>query len=190
MIKDLDDSLKELFEVELERMLSDSIAVVFDPPDDNFRPPSGRTVDCFLYDVRENSELRSNEWLIERQSNGAYQRKPPLVRVDCSYLITAWLGDIGSEHQLLGQVLKVLLRYPTLPNSVLHGSLVGQQPPLPTTAIQPARLQSLGEFWQALGGKPKASLNYTVTIGIEPFEPLEGTLVTNTQIQLRQGLQE
>jgi hypothetical protein len=34
-------------------------------------------------------------------------------------------------------------------------------------------LQSVSEFWQALGGKPKAALNYTVTIGIVPDRPIE-----------------
>ncbi|MDJ0747492.1 MAG: Pvc16 family protein [Xenococcaceae cyanobacterium MO_167.B27] len=50
------------------------------------------------------------------------------------------------------------------------------------------RLQSLGEFWQALGGKPKAALHYTVTIGVEPFSPQEVTPVT--EILIQQGLKE
>jgi hypothetical protein len=48
----------------------------------------------------------------------------------------------------------------------LQGKLRGQEPSLPATTLQPGRLQSVAEFWQALGGKPKAALNYTVTIGI------------------------
>ena len=190
MFKDLDDSLKKLFEVELLGVLSDSVTVVFDTPDGNFNPPNQRTVDLFLYDVRENRDLRSNEWLVERQSSGVARRKLPPVRVDCSYIVTAWSGNAESEHSLLGEVMKVLLRHSTLPDSVLVGSLAGQEPPLPTTSLQQARLQSLGEFWQALGGKPKATLNYTVTISVEQYKPSEAPLVTEHQIGLRQSLQE
>jgi hypothetical protein len=62
--------------------------------------------------------------------------------------------------------MKVLLRHPTIPDVLLQGNLRGQEPPLPSSTLQPGRLQSVAEFWQALGGKPKAALNYTVTIGI------------------------
>jgi hypothetical protein len=67
----------------------------------------------------------------------------------------------------------VLLRHPTLPEVLLQGSLKGQEPPLPSSTLQPGRLQSVGEFWQALGGKPKAALNYTVTIGVVPDRAIE-----------------
>jgi hypothetical protein len=126
-------------------------------------------INFFLYDVRENMELRSNEWSLERQSNGTATRKRPAVRVECSYLITAWPSDASdwkTEHRLLGAVMKILLRYPRIPEDVLQGSLQGQEPPLRTTTLRPTQLNSLGEFWQAMGGKPKAALNYTVTIAV------------------------
>jgi hypothetical protein len=63
--------------------------------------------------------------------------------------------------------MRVLLQHPTLPAQVLQGELVDQQPPLPTISLHSGRLQSPGEFWQALGGKPKAGFHYTVTIGID-----------------------
>lgn len=190
MFRDLDNSLKKLLEVELLGVLSDSVTIVFDTPDDKFNPPNQRTVDFFLYDIQENRELRSNEWLLERQSNGIVRQNLPTVRVDCSYMVTAWSGNAESEHSLLGEVMKVLLRHPTLPDTVLTGSLAGREPPLPTSTLQPAKLQSLGEFWQALGGKPKAALHYTVTIAVEPFAPLEARLVTEQQISIGDSSQK
>ena len=62
-------------------------------------------------------------------------------------------------------------------DDLLQGGLQSQELPLPTAALQPGRLQSLGEFWQALGGKPKSALNYTVTIAVQPFDVLEVSLV-------------
>ena len=113
--------------------------------------------------------------------------------MECSYLITAWSSDSApnpaqQEHYLLGEVMKVLLRHPTIPAEVLQGSLKGQEPPLPAITLQPGRLQSLGEFWQALGGKPKAALNYTVTIGVDAHKPAEaGPPVTDKRVP---GLKE
>ena len=189
-IDDLDKTLEKLLELDLLGVWSNSVNISFDRPDEDYTPGEA-TINLFLYDVRENRELRSNEWLIERQSNGTVNKQRPPVRVNCSYLVTAWAGDVLSEHKLLSQAMKVLLRYPTLPDSILEGSLKGQEPPLPTSTLQPGHLQSLGEFWQALGGKPKAALNYTVTIGVEAYKLVEAEpAVREKQIAFEQGLEE
>lgn len=173
MISDLDKTLRKLLAQEIVEI--DEANVHFDPPDDQFTPALP-AIDFFLYDIRENRELRSNEPVVALQE-GKYMHRLPPTRVDCSYLITAWAGDIASEHQLLGRVMEILLRYPSLPLDLLQGELAGgqregQELPLPTTSLQPGRLQSVAEFWQALGGKPKAALNYTVTIAVAP-QPAE-----------------
>lgn len=183
MIKDLDDALKLLLEQSLHGVFTEPVTVVFETPVDANRPSGNYAVDLFLYDVRENRELRNNEWQIERNGASSVTKRRPLIRVDCSYLITAWSKDAVGEHDLLGQVMKVLLRHPILPDAILQGDLKGQEPSLPAAVLQPGRLQSLGEFWQALGGTPKAALNYTVTIGIEVGEPIElGPPVTDRRI--------
>jgi hypothetical protein len=198
MIDDLDRTLEALLKRELPPDLVEQVTISFATPDDQF-PPSSVTlpaIDLFLYDMRENRELRSNEWLVERQSDGTATKKRPPVRLDCSYLITAWASQSSTtpaqdEHHLLGEVMKVLLRHPTIPDEVLQGSLRGQQPPLPASVLQPGLLQSLGEFWQALGGKPKAALHYTVTIGVEVHKPVEaGPPVRDTMLKFRHIVQE
>lgn len=192
MINALDETLAALLRREFAAGLSDQVQVSFATPDDQFPPQSVTlpAIDLFLYDVRENLELRSNETYVERHADGTATRLPPPVRVDFSYLITAWPSESvpdpsEDEHRLLGEVMLVLLRYRTIPEEVLQGVLVGQQPPLPVSSLQPGRLQSLGEFWQALGGKPKAALNYMVTLAIDvaPAEKLR--LVTDKKIKIR-----
>lgn len=195
MIHDLDRTLEVLLTRELPAELANQVTISFATPDDQFPPTSVPlpAIDLFLYDVRENRELRSNEWLVERRSNGTTTRQRPPARVDCSYFITAWPSTNApnaaqDEHRLLGEVMRVLLRHATLPAAVLQGSLVGQEPPLPTCVLHPGRLQSLGEFWQALGGKPKAALNYTVTIGVSVREPEEiGPPVIDQRLRFRTG---
>lgn len=185
MIDDLDTSLTHLISQEVSSL--DKTKVHFDAPDDKFAPALP-AVNLFLYDVRENTELRSNEWLVERRTDGTTTKKRSPKRVECSYLITAWAGDVKSEHKLLGDVMTALLRHPTLPAEILQGSLQGQSPSLPAITLQPGRLQSLGEFWQALGGKPKSALNFTVTIGVEALKPVEaGPPITDKRIP---GLKE
>ncbi len=192
MIHHLDNTLKELLRQELPESLASQITVSFATPDQDFPPPSVPTpaIDLFLYDVRENRDLRHSEWQIEKRDDGKVTKRRPAVRVDCSYLVTAWPTPVESgpppikeEHWMLSEVLKILIRHLTIPAAVLQGDLVGQEPPLPTITLQPGRLQSLGEFWQALGGKPKAALQYTVTIGVQPDAPVEaGPPVTDKQI--------
>ncbi len=180
MIDDLDRTLEQLLRAELPESLRSQVAITFAAPDDQF-PPAAVTlpaIDLFLYDVRENAELRSNEWRLERRPDGTTFRERAPARVDCSYLITAWASETSTtpaldEHRLLGEVMRILLRHPVVPEGVLQGSLAGQEPPLPVTRLADGRLQSLADFWQALGGKPKAALGLTVTIGVQAVAPVE-----------------
>jgi len=195
MIDDLDRTIEELLKRELAPALVEQVAISFAAPDSEFPPStvSLPAVDLFLYDIRENLELRNRDWIIEHNSDGSATRRRGPMRVDCSYLITAWASDGSTsraldEHHLLSEVMKVLVRFPVLPEVLLQGSLKGQEPPLPSSTLQPGRLQSVAEFWQALGGKPKAALNYTVTIGIVADKPRETEMpVLDKTLKIRSG---
>jgi hypothetical protein len=200
MFHELDATLKELLlrGLPAERVESGNtgtpISISFDTPDNQF-PPTSVTlpaINLFLYDIKVNKELGTNGWQLERQSNGVAERKIPPVRVDCSYLITAWASDGSSdpandEHRLLGEVMQVLLAYPTLPTQILQGGLVDQELPLPTVSLASSQLQSLAEFWQALGGKPKVAFNYTVTLAVDVQKAISIPLVTSAMIKIQQG---
>lgn len=190
MFHDLDETLTELLKRDLKNL---QVALSFATPDDQFPPDSVTfpAINLFLYDIHENVALRSNEWR-ETRSNGRASREKAPVRVDCSYLITAWSGQsdpvaaIKDEHYLLGEVMRVLLRHKKLPADVLQGELANQEPPVRAKIIRDGYLQSLGEFWQAMGGKPKAALNYTVTISVSVGEPEPlGPLVETHEIRLQ-----
>ena len=154
--------------------------IVFDRPTDTFAPAS-TTIDLFLFDVRENLALRSSEPRLERHGHEAVLRPAPR-RIDCSYLVTAWpVGGADlplQEHRLLGQMLELLGRLPTIPPALLQGRLVGQTPPLPLIAPQLDGLKSPAEFWTAMGSRLRASLTVTVTLSV-PFSPeVSGPVVT------------
>ena len=127
MLDDLDRTLEVLLQKRLPKKFAE-LPISFAPPGDHF-PPSGVTLPAlglFLYDVRANSDLKSNDWAIDRRPAGVTRRPPP-VRVDCSYLITAWVPEAAdaavTEHGILGEVLRVLVRYPTIPDVFLQGAL-------------------------------------------------------------------
>jgi hypothetical protein len=196
VIDDLDESLKALLSRELPAAISGQVSVSFAAPDDEFHSSVKLpAVDLFLYDIRENLELRSNDEYVERRADGSGVRTRAPIRIDASYLITAWPGSSEKdrpedEHHLLGEVMQALLRFRTLPKNVLKGSLAHQELPLPVSTLQPGRLQSLGEFWQALGGKPKAALNYTVTFSVDVAKPQEIRLVTDKTIRIDIGTEK
>lgn len=174
MLQNLDITLESLLKREIPVVPSTEtdVFISFDTPYQGAikKKPA---INCFLYDVRENLELRSSTWSVERQSNGKALKKRPPARVDCSYLITAWPkneDDIQTEHQLLGEVMKVLLRHRKIPETDVADNFEGQEIPLRLISLRPSNLQSFGEFWQAMGGKdgtkPKVVLHCTVTISV------------------------
>src|SRR5215471_20999293 len=102
MIDDLDRSVEELLRRELPPALVGQVAISFASPDSEF-PPASVTlpaVDLFLYDVRENRELRSTEWIFDRRDDGTATRRRAPVRIDCSYLITAWSSESSTTRAL------------------------------------------------------------------------------------------
>ena len=184
MLDALDKTLKSLLENNIKEVPSTKklkVMVAFVPPSlEAIKSiPESNTnaiINLFLYDVQENLELRTSKWLVERQSNGKATKKRPPGRVDCSYLITVWIPGsvlteiIEQEHELLGEVMKVLLRNRQLPETLLSNDLEGQEIPLRLISLRPSKIQSPGEFWQAMGGKdgtrPKVVLHCTVTISV------------------------
>jgi hypothetical protein len=191
VFQDLDATLAALLAAEFP---VPGVAVSFAVPDSEFPPSNVRlpALSFFLYDIRQNLGLRDSAWDHEQAPGGGTTRKRAPARVDCSYLITAWPSDsapdpAADEHRLLGEVLKVLLRHRKLPAQHLRGELVGAEPPVPTKIIAENQLQSLGEFWQAMGGRPKATLHYGLTLAVDVFEsePV-GPEVTEKVITIQQ----
>jgi hypothetical protein len=179
MIDALDRTLETLLRQELPPHILEQVAITFARPGEDFPPQSVSlpTIDLFLFDVRENRDLRTSEWLVEGNVGTLTRERPP-VRLDCSYLVTAWPSPHVlqpepsiQEHHLLGAVILALLRYPVLPAAVLEPELQHAGVEHPTTILHQGPLKGMADFWQALGGKPRAAFTYTVTVALQPFEP-------------------
>lgn len=178
MIRDLDETIEALLTTEAPTGTElESADISFDVPDSTWRGAlTGLTVNCYLYDVRENLELKTNETFVQRSpDNTRAVRRAPIVRIDCSYCITAWStatsDAVLEEHRLLSQILLVLLRNPTIPSGVLQGSLTTQIPPYPTVIASPTDLNQHLDFWSSLNQPAKPALNYVVTLALILDEP-------------------
>lgn len=183
MIQDVDATLKELL-VQKASLDTTAIDIKFEMPNKEWAAAVTKpTINLFLYDVRENHELRSNERMLTRTNNTGVESRAP-VRVDLSYLITVWTTDVSDEHQLLGQVLAMLVQFPVLPPDVLKGAMQTQPVPLRAWIAQPERLPNPWEFWGHMDHGMKAGLNFVLTTSLEPDTPTDVQLVTQTVLNL------
>lgn len=169
MINDLDETIRQLL---LKKGAFDpsEVDINFETPDREWSASVSKpTINVYLYDIRENHQLRGTEWTITKDNNGNATRKKNPARIDLSYLVTVWTSDIVDEHSLLWHTLFTLFRYPELPAEILSGRLAEQQYSIKTLAVQPDGLfHNPADFWSALDNEIKPSINYVVTVPIDP----------------------
>src|SRR5947208_13954480 len=62
------------------------------------------TVNLFLFDLQENTELRQSNYEVTR-NNGRAERRLVPRRFDLRYMVSALTTSVEDEHQLLWRVL-------------------------------------------------------------------------------------
>jgi hypothetical protein len=183
VIDDLDDSLRELL-IQSVPLDPASVDIGFDMPGKDWAAALTKpAVNLFLYDIRENHDLRSNERFITRNPTSASEARAP-ARMDLTYLVSAWAAQMDDEHKLLGNVLRALLANPLLPTAVLKGTMAGQPYPLHAWIAQPERTPNAWDFWGGLDGRLKAGISYVVTVALETAQPVEVELVTEKVLKI------
>jgi hypothetical protein len=181
MLADLDETLRGLLRGELERHGFDEIDIAFDAP---AREWSGQlakpTVNLFLYDLRESETLRTSEWTRIQRDGITFEGRPPMV-MEASYAVTAWTQDVEDEHRLLSQVLAIFFAYPELPQDKLNGRLANGSQAWPIKGRIGQGKGEKADFWSAVGGQYKVSLDYVVRISVESGAKLERGPEVRTQ---------
>ncbi|TNH42960.1 DUF4255 domain-containing protein [Photorhabdus luminescens] len=140
------------------------IDIRFDLPEIN-SIQSEPTVSVFLYEIHEDLQLRSAE---SRRYNPATNTLlPGWVNINCNYLITYWdaskpSSDSSSpDSQPNNQAAQVMTR---VLNALINNRQLTGIPGAYTRVIpQQENLNSLGNFWQSLGNRPRLSLLYSIT---------------------------
>jgi hypothetical protein len=170
MLADLDGALRRLLEAELADHGFDGVRVSFEAPTNQWAAGlTSPTVDLFLYDLREAADVPAGDWS-EHRGNGPARLERPALRVECAYAVTAWTREAEDEHRLLSQTLAILLAYTRLPDRVLGERLAeaaAGQGPIMGRVGQP-KSDRKAEFWTAVGGRYRVSLDYVVTLSIVP----------------------
>lgn len=102
MINDLDESIRKLV-LSKAGFTEDSVTLSFDQPTGDWAAGLTRlTINLYLYDIRENLELRSQEWLTTKRTDGKVEQKLAPRRYNLSYLITVWTQkQTEDEHAIL-----------------------------------------------------------------------------------------
>jgi len=167
MIQDVDESLRAL--VKRDALNGSKADVAFDAPTKEWSSRRNTpTVDLYLYDIREDLELREVMWENIRGESGVVsERRPPPRRFKLSYLVTAWTQRPEDEHRLLSALLSCFLRHPTMPTDALAGALAqARMPILLNIALPPPQDRSISDVWSALGGELKPSLDLVINAPI------------------------
>ena len=183
MLADLDESLKALMGTELGRHGFELVQIAFDAPTKEWASTlSAPTLSLFLYDIRETKDHRPADWEARQEDDGRrFELRPPL-RVDVAYAVTAWTRNVEDEHRMLSQALAILFAYPVLPRDELTGSLRNGSQRFPlNTRVARERSDGGSNFWTAVGGQYKASLDYVVTLACEPGSRIERGPEVRTQ---------
>src|SRR3954453_14536948 len=181
MLADLDETLRGMLRGELERHGFEGVDIAFDAPSRDWSGQLSKpTVNLFLYDLREAEQLRPAEGTRIKRDGRTFDGRPPMV-MECSYAVTAWTQAVEDEHRLLSQVLAIFYAIPEIPQDKLNGRLAnGSQ----TWPIKGRIGQGKGEksdFWTAVGGQYKVSLDYVVRLSVESGARLERGPEVRTQ---------
>lgn len=147
MITELDEAIKQLL-IKKGELDSGEIEISFETPDREWSASISKPrVNLYLYDIRENHELRGTEWRVNAEKNGMATRKKNPARIDLSYLVTIWAHDVADEHRLLWHVMMTLFKYPIIPDEVLPAVLAEQEYPITAITAQPdGLLQNPADF--------------------------------------------
>jgi hypothetical protein len=178
MFDDLDATVKAVLDDAAAPAELRAADVSFDTPDRDYKPTQA-TVNLFLHEVSENRTLRDEARVMTRTGDG-YTSRMPSLRVDCTYLATAWSTQAAGlkaaeEHRLLGLALQWLSRFPVVDERFLRGALRTPPQPYPLTTLvaQTQEGRSNAEFWSALGVAPRPAFSVTVTLTVEPYDQVE-----------------
>src|SRR3954466_4057875 len=167
MLADLDETLRGLLRTELERHGFEGVDIAFDAPAREWSGQLSRpTVNVFLYDLREAESLRTSEWSRIKRDGHTVEGRPPMV-MECSYAITAWTQAVEDEHRLLSQVLGILYAHPEIPRDRLTGRLANGSQAWPIKGRVGQGKGEKSDFWSAVGGQYKVSLDYVVRLSVE-----------------------
>lgn len=166
MLNELDESLEAFLRASVP-LPEHEVDVSFDAPDRDWGAHITRpTVNLFLWDLRRNVNEQDGGLELHADGGGRQVWSPPLPRIDCRYLVTAWTSEVGDEHSLLGAVLRACLLTSEIgPQYLMPRN--AEIRPLPSLRVGMPDGKDTADFWSALGGQLKPGLDVVVTVTVD-----------------------
>ena len=176
MLSEFHQSLRTLV-YERGNIPADDVDVAFDAPlrawvDARTRP----TLNFFLFDIRENTELRKSSPETLRANGRGIQRVPPR-RFDLCYLVSALTTAVDDEHLLIWRTLGVLLKHAVFPTELLPDSIRAFGLPVTGKIAEPDDTPRPLDVWAAFENPPRSSLVYVVTVPLDLEQATSAPLV-------------
>jgi hypothetical protein len=166
MLNEIHSVLQRLI-YDFGRINPDDVDVRFDTPIPEWVNSLTRpTIDFFMFDVQENTDMRDTNLQVVRQNGKAERRMPPR-RIDLYYMVAAFTSEAVDEHQLLWRLLTTLMKHDIFPQEVLPESLKSLDPTLTTRLAKGDDKPNLVDIWSAFGGPPHPALCYVITVPLD-----------------------
>ncbi|NDJ84549.1 MAG: DUF4255 domain-containing protein [Chloroflexi bacterium] len=191
MIHDLDETIKQIL-TQQGKLNAGDIDILFDQPTGEWAAGLTRpTINIYLYDIRENTELRRNLQRTVERVNGSGRSTFAPRRIDLNYLITVWARNPEDEHQLLWRVLRTLMQFGGINPEDGVGAVVEQPFKLPVQIALPSdAVRNMPDLWGVMENQLKPSVNMTITVALETDLAIEAPLVLTSTFRVGQGLPE
>lgn len=186
MIADLDETIRQLLISEIP-IKNGEIDIAFEQPKREWSARLNRpTINLFLYDLRENINLRQHQWETAATNGVTVNRKRAPYRLDCFYMMTCWASEPEDEHRLMSRSVLAMLRHPVLPRDYLTGYLVDQPFEIAPQMVRHDRLTNPAELWGALDNEIRPGVSYIITLAFDPWtlttDPVVNTLTMRTNL--------
>lgn len=182
MFSEVDDSLRALLVADVP-IDPAAVDISFDRPTREWSNRLTRpTVNLFLSDIRERTELRSQQIQVRPSPDGTALLGRGERRIDLTYTVTAWANDPGDEHRILAAVLACMFRTGEVAEEHLQGGLAAAEHPLTMRIMPPDHHITAADLWSVLDNEIHASLTWVATAPLDAFAPITAPLVRTAEI--------
>ncbi len=189
MINDVDTALADLLKQEMP-IASNEVEIEFHQPKREWASRLNRpTLNIFLHEVHENTNLRQQEFQTMRNRDFTTIKKHASSRIDLHFMITAWASEPDDEHRLLTRALLALLRHPELPNPIfpddkLPEPLREQPFPMMLRVAEPDALRNAADIWGVLDNEIRPAITCVVTVAFDPHAPITGPAIRERKLDI------
>jgi hypothetical protein len=163
------------------------VDISFDPPTREYvNSRIAPTVNFFLHDLEENTELRQaglESRRFEREGRQFGSTNQPPRRFDLHYMVSAITSNVADEHELLWRVTTTLMRNRIVPENLLPQSVVDLGVQVQGRVSQPDDGPRPQELWSSLDTTPRPALLYVLTVPVSMDLETEAPLVLTRSVK-------